>query len=54
PSGVGRVHGYDGFLSFSNRQVVLERRWGGDLIKRVYPPYSEKTTAWINRLLRLS
>lgn len=54
PSGVGRAHGYDGFLSFSNRQVVFERRWGGGFLKKIYPPYSGDTDSWIRRLLRLS
>lgn len=54
PSGIGRAHGYDGFLSFSNRQIILERRWGGDFLKRLYPPYSDDTESWLRRLLRLS
>jgi len=54
PSGVGRAHGRDGFLSFSNRQTILERRWGGNLLKRLYPPYSDDTDTWVNRFIRLS
>jgi len=53
-SGIGRSHGKAGFLAFSNEQVIVRRRFGGWVIRKLHPPYSETTTRWINRLMRWS
>ncbi|MDN3669317.1 aldehyde dehydrogenase family protein [Echinicola jeungdonensis] len=38
-SGMGKTHGYAGFLSFSNEKSVLKQRVGRTLPKILYPPY---------------
>lgn len=39
-SGMGKAHGYFGFLSFSNEKAVLEQRVGFTPSKTLYPPYN--------------
>jgi len=38
-SGIGKSHGYHGFLSFSNQKAVLKQRIGLTPTKMLYPPY---------------
>ncbi len=38
-SGLGKTHGYAGFLAFSNEKSVLKQRVGSTLAKYLYPPY---------------
>ncbi|MFK7951590.1 MAG: aldehyde dehydrogenase family protein [Ekhidna sp.] len=40
-SGIGKAHGYAGFLAFSNEKAVLKQRIGFTMAKSVYPPYSK-------------
>jgi aldehyde dehydrogenase (NAD+) len=40
-SGIGKAHGYAGFLSFSNEKAILRQRIGLTMAKSVYPPYSK-------------
>jgi aldehyde dehydrogenase (NAD+) len=42
-SGIGKSHGYYGFLAFSNEKAVLKQRIGLTSIKMIYPPYSKFT-----------
>ncbi|QSE98224.1 aldehyde dehydrogenase family protein [Fulvivirga lutea] len=39
-SGIGKAHGYYGFLAFSNEKGVLKQRIGLTSTKSIYPPYS--------------
>lgn len=38
-SGIGKSHGYHGFLAFSNQKAVLVQRIGLTPTKMLYPPY---------------
>ena len=40
-SGIGKAHGYAGFIAFSNEKAVLKQRIGFTMAKSVYPPYSK-------------
>jgi aldehyde dehydrogenase (NAD+) len=53
-SGVGKAHGYNGFLEFSNQKSILKQRNGMTSVKVLYPPYtsrSKKIIDWIFRFL---
>jgi aldehyde dehydrogenase (NAD+) len=39
-SGIGKSHGYHGFLAFSNEKPVLKQRKGLTSVKAFYPPYT--------------
>ncbi len=43
-SGIGKSHGYHGFIGFSNEKSVLKQRVGLTSIKFFYPPYNRLTT----------
>ena len=52
-SGMGKSHGYYGFLAFSNEKPVLKQRKGLTTIKAFYPPYtahSKKIMEWFLKL----
>ena len=52
PSGTGHYHGFDGFERFSKKKgVMLQSRLSA--LKLVRPPYTSRTRAIIDRLLRL-
>ncbi len=38
-SGIGKAHGYFGFLAFSNQKAVLKQRIGFTASKPLFPPY---------------
>lgn len=48
-SGIGKSHGYAGFLEFCNQRAVLQQRVGWTSIKLLYPPYTNK----VDKLLKL-
>ena len=53
-SGIGKSHGYYGFLAFSNEKAVLKQRVGLTSIKFFYPPYSNiisKLTRFVAKYL---
>ncbi len=53
-SGIGKTHGYHGFLSFSNERAVLTR-WGlSAIIKMLYPPYTDKVKSMIQRFIKMA
>ena len=39
-SGIGKSHGYAGFIAFSNEKMVLKQRTGFTVPKLFYPPYN--------------
>ena len=43
-SGIGKAHGYYGFIAFSNEKSVLKQRIGLTSIKFFYPPYNNLIT----------
>jgi len=43
-SGIGKSHGYYGFIAFSNEKSVLKQRVGITSIKFFYPPYNNLIT----------
>ena len=46
-SGIGKSHGYAGFLAFSNEKAVLKQRRGFTTANVFYPPY----TAGVRKLM---
>lgn len=48
-SGIGKGHGYYGFIAFSNEKAVLKQKVGITSIKVIYPPYTNK----VKRLVKL-
>ncbi|AHG91593.1 Aldehyde Dehydrogenase [Gemmatirosa kalamazoonensis] len=52
PSGMGHYHGFDGFERFSKKKgVMLQSRLSA--LKLVWPPYTARTRALVDRLMRL-
>ena len=51
-SGLGKAHGYAGFLAFSNEKSVLRQRIGRTGIKVMYPPYTARVRQLVGWLLR--
>ncbi|GAA4501591.1 aldehyde dehydrogenase family protein [Hymenobacter ginsengisoli] len=51
-SGLGKAHGYAGFLAFSNEKAVLQQRVGFTGIKQFYPPYTGRVRRLLGLLLR--
>lgn len=52
-SGIGKSHGYYGFLTFSNEKPVLKQRHGITTVKLFYPPYSLRSKKLIDWFLKL-
>ncbi|MBA4056913.1 MAG: hypothetical protein C0490_19520 [Marivirga sp.] len=52
-SGMGKSHGYYGFLAFSNEKAVLRQRHGLSTIKVFHPPYTETSKKIMNWFLKL-
>jgi aldehyde dehydrogenase (NAD+) len=51
-SGIGKAHGYYGFLAFSNERAILKQRTGHTTIKMLYPPYTAKVKRIIDLTLK--
>ncbi|HET9053246.1 MAG TPA: aldehyde dehydrogenase family protein, partial [Cyclobacteriaceae bacterium] len=52
-SGIGKSHGYAGFLAFSNEKPVLRQRSGLTAFRFFYPPYTKRVQRMINWVLKL-
>lgn len=53
-SGIGKSHGYYGFLAFSNEKPVLRQRSGFTSVTPLYPPYTrgaQKLLDWIFKFI---
>ena len=50
PSGMGAYHGKHSFETFSHRKAVLRRGFRFD-IKMMYPPYTEKRTKMVKKMM---
>ncbi|MDJ1495224.1 aldehyde dehydrogenase family protein [Cytophagaceae bacterium DM2B3-1] len=51
-SGIGKSHGFYGFVAFSNEKAVLHQRVGLTNYKQFYPPYTQKVKKLFNLLLQ--
>jgi aldehyde dehydrogenase (NAD+) len=51
-SGIGKAHGYHGFLAFSNEKGVLKQRVGLNNVSLLRPPYGAKTKQIIASLIK--
>ena len=49
PSGMGRYHGNDGFLTFSNARAVLSKQ-RLNLARLIYPPYGKALQRLVYKL----
>ena len=52
-SGIGKAHGYSGFLAFSNEKPVLKQRNGLTAVKAFYPPFTPATKKVMDWFLKL-
>lgn len=52
-SGIGKSHGYYGFLAFSNEKPVLRQRTGLTAFRFFYPPYTPSVQRMIGWVLKL-
>jgi aldehyde dehydrogenase (NAD+) len=52
-SGIGKSHGYYGFLAFSNEKPVLRQRTGITAVQFFYPPYTKTTKKLVDWFLKL-
>ncbi len=52
-SGIGKSHGYFGFLAFSNEKPVVRQRRGITTVAFFYPPYTQRVSRMINWVLKL-
>lgn len=52
-SGIGKSHGYFGFLAFSNEKPILKQRSGITAFKFFYPPYTSGVQRMIDWVLKL-
>lgn len=51
-SGIGKAHGYYGFLAFSNEKAVMKQRIGFTASKPLYPPYGALAKKVVESLLK--
>lgn len=51
-SGIGKAHGYHGFLAFSNEKGVLRQRIGFNNVTLLRPPYGIKAKKIISSLIK--
>ncbi|HYG03128.1 MAG TPA: aldehyde dehydrogenase family protein [Chryseosolibacter sp.] len=52
-SGLGKSHGYYGFLAFSNEKPVLRQKSGRTMIQLFYPPYTRISKIIMDWFLKL-
>ena len=52
-SGMGKSHGYFGFLAFSNEKPVMKQRRGFTSVKAFYPPYTSFKQKLMDLFLKL-
>ena len=51
-SGIGKSHGYYGFMAFSNEKPVLRQKRGFSSLYLLYPPYTNGMKKLVDILLR--
>lgn len=52
-SGIGKSHGYYGFLAFSNEKPVLKQKSGFTFIRPFFPPYTKTSRKLMDWFLKL-
>ncbi len=52
-SGIGKSHGYHGFLAFSNEKPVMKQRRGFTSVQAFYPPYTNASKKMMDWFLKL-
>lgn len=52
-SGIGKSHGYYGFLAFSNEKPVLRQKSGFTSVRAFYPPYTNLSKRLMDWFLKL-
>jgi aldehyde dehydrogenase (NAD+) len=52
-SGIGKSHGYYGFLAFSNEKPVLKQKRGFTSVRAFYPPYTSLSAKLMDWFLKL-
>lgn len=52
-SGIGKAHGYSGFLAFSHEKPVLKQKNGYSAVKAFYPPFTKRTKQLMDWFLKL-
>jgi aldehyde dehydrogenase (NAD+) len=52
-SGIGKSHGYYGFLAFSNEKPVLKQKSGFTSVRPFYPPYTATSRKLMDWFLKL-
>lgn len=52
-SGLGKSHGYYGFLAFSNEKPVMKQKHGFTSIQPFYPPYTRRSQKLMDWFLKL-
>jgi aldehyde dehydrogenase (NAD+) len=51
-SGLGKSHGFFGFQAFSNQKPILKQRGGWTTVKAFYPPYTQRSKAMMDWILK--
>jgi aldehyde dehydrogenase (NAD+) len=51
-SGIGKAHGFAGFLSFSHERPLLQQRRGFTTARLVYPPYTKSVKRFVEIIYR--
>ncbi len=51
-SGIGKAHGYYGFLAFSNEKGILHQQTFYNALKVIHPPYGESAKKLIQNMLK--
>jgi aldehyde dehydrogenase (NAD+) len=51
-SGIGKSHGYHGFLAFTNERSIIKQRIGFTSFKLIYPPYTERVKQIKNLIMK--
>jgi aldehyde dehydrogenase (NAD+) len=51
-SGIGKSHGHEGFLAFSNQKPVLRQRSGLTSVRAFYPPYTNRSRKLMDWFLK--
>lgn len=52
-SGIGKSHGYFGFLAFSHEKAIVKQRHGFTTVKMFYPPYTATVKRLVGWLLKM-
>ena len=51
-SGIGKSHGYQSFVAFSNEKSILKQKTGFTALTPLNPPYTKKVRRLVHSLLK--